>query len=260
MKNTQTQKSQSQNNFVAYNYMSNSKTIREGLYKVPLIAPKSITTEKHFKLQKLPDIPPKRLMKNEDKKEGYNNVCFNGLTFRRPKQYEWKDGQYQKYKYLPEEIMKEHTAYSLLTGSKNNLVVLDLDCMKEIWLEQKNNHPFIKYYNEKYNLEPNENYLISIENIIKKINTYSVKTQSGGFHIYFKTENAGAFPSTASKTLEVDIRGEGGLIVGAYSRIYDMEGNTREYKPFTDIEVIEIEEHTDFINKVYEKTLFTFND
>lgn len=260
MKNTQTQKSQSQNNFVAYNYMSNSKTIREGLFKVPLIAPKSITTEKHFKLQKLPDIPPKRLMKNEDKKEGYNNVCFNGLTFKRPKQYEWKDGQYQKYKYLPEEKMKEHTAYSLLTGSKNNLVVLDLDCMKQIWLEQKNNHPFIQYYNGLYDLEPNENYLISIENIIKKINTYSVKTQSGGFHIYFKTENAGAYPSTASKTLEVDIRGEGGLIVGAYSRIYDMEGNTREYKPFTDIEVIEIgEAHSNFINCVYEKTTVSKN-
>ncbi len=259
MNNSKTQKSQTANNFVAYNYMSNSQTIREGLYKVPLIVPTEIKTEKHFKLQKLPDIPPKRLMNKEDKKEGYNNVCFNGLTFKRPKQYEWKDGQYQKYKYLPAEKMKKNTGYSLLTGSINNLVVLDLDCMKGIWIEQKNNHPFIKYYNEKYNLEPNENYLISIENIIKKINTYSVKTQSGGFHIYFKTENAGAFPSTASKTLEVDIRGEGGLIVGAYSRIRDMEGNIKEYKPFTDIEIIEIAEHSDFINKVYEKTAVSKN-
>lgn len=254
MKTAKTQKSHSQNNFVAYNYMSNSNTIREGLYKVPLITPKNITTEKHFKLQKLPDIPPKRLLSKDDKKEGYNNVCFNGLTFKRVKQYEWNNGVSQKYMYLPEEKMKKHTAYSLLTGSKNNLVVLDLDCMKSVWVEQKNNHPFIKYYNEKYNLEPNENYLISIENIIKKINTYSVKTQSGGFHIYFKSENAGAYPSTASKLLEVDIRGEGGLIVGAYSIIYDIEGNKREYKPFTDIEVIEIEEHSDFINSVYEKT------
>ena len=260
MKNTQTQKSQTPDNFVAYNYMSNSKTIREGLFKVPLITPKSILTEKHFKLQKLPDIPPKRLLNNSDKKEGYNNVCFNGLTFKRPKQYDYQNGQYQKYKYLPEEKMKKHTAYSILTGSKNNLVVLDLDCMKEIWLEQKNNHPFIKYYNGLYNLEPNENYLISIENIIKKINTYSVKTQSGGFHLYFKTENAGAYPSTASKTLEVDIRGEGGLIVGAYSRIIDLEGNIREYKPFTDIEVSEIPEaHSNFINCVYETTKVSKN-
>tara|TARA_R100001015_G_C4635060_1_gene203322 strand:- start:7269 stop:10496 length:3228 start_codon:yes stop_codon:yes gene_type:complete len=254
MKNANSQKSQTPDNFVAYNYMSNSKTIREGLFKVPLIKPSNITTEKHFKLQKLPDIPPKRLMNKEEKKEGYNNVCFNGLTFKRVKQYDWKNGQSQKYMYLEEEKMKKHTAYSLLTGSKNNLVVLDLDCMKETWLDQKNNHPFIKYYNKKYNLEPNENYLISIENIIKKINTYSVKTQSGGFHIYFKTENAGAYPSTASKTLEVDIRGEGGLIVGAYSRIIDTEGNIKEYKPFTDIEVDEIGDHSEFINSVYEKT------
>ncbi len=107
MNNSKTQKSQTANNFVAYNYMSNSQTIREGLYKVPLIVPTEIKTEKHFKLQKLPDIPPKRLMNKEDKKEGYNNVCFNGLTFKRPKQYEWKDGQYQKYKYLPAEKMKK---------------------------------------------------------------------------------------------------------------------------------------------------------
>lgn len=254
MKNANSQKSQTPENFVAYNYMTNSNTIREGLYKVPLITPKHITTEKHFKLQKLPDIPPKRLMSKEDKKEGYNNVCFNGLTFKRVKQYEWNNGISQKFMYLPEEKMKKHTAYSLLTGSINNLVVLDLDCMKSVWIEQQNNHPFIKYYNEKYNLEPNKNYLKSIENIIKKINTYSVKTQSGGFHIYFKSENAGAYPSTASKSLEVDIRGEGGLIIGAYSRIYDIEGNKKDYKPFTDIEVIEIEEHKDFINKVYETT------
>lgn len=259
MKTAKTQKSQTPDIFVAYNYMSNSKTIREGLYKVPLITPKKITTKKHFDLQKQPDVPPKRLMNIEDKKQGYNNVCFNGLKFQRVKQYDFQHGKSQKYMYLPEEKMKKYTAYSLLTGSKNNLVVVDLDCMKQIWLEQKNNHPFIQYYNKKYNLKPHDNYLISIENIIKKTNTYSVKSQSGGFHLYFKSENAGAFPSTASKPLEIDIRGEGGLIVGAYSRILDIEGNIKEYKPFTDIEVSDIEEHTDFINSVYETTSISQN-
>ena len=259
MKNAETQKSQTPENFVAYNYMSNSKTIREGLYKVPLIKPNKITTEKHFKLQKLPDVPPKRLLSKEDKKKGFESVCFKGLNFRRIKQYDYKNGVSQKFMKLPQEKMEKWTAYSLLTGSINNLVVIDLDCMKPIWLEQKNNHPFITYYNKKYELEPDENYLISIENIIKKMNTYSVKTQSGGFHIYFKTENAGSFPSTASKTLEVDIRGEGGLIVGAYSRIYDIEGNKKEYLPFTDIEVLEIQDHIEYINSVYEKTTISKN-
>ena len=256
-----TQISKTENKFIAYNYMSNSKTIREHLFKVPLIIPNNINTELDIKLQKMPDIPPKRMLNDEDKKIGYNNVSFNGLKFKRVKQYEWdeKTRKYIKFAYKPEEKMRKHTAYSILTGSINNLVVLDLDNKKGIWLEQKNEHPFIKYYNNKYNLEPDENYEKSIENIIKKINTYSVKTQSGGFHIYFKSENADSFPSTASKTLEVDIRGQGGLIVGAYSRIRDIEGNNRDYVPFTDIEVAEIGEHSEFINTVYEKTTISKN-
>ena len=256
-----TQISKTENKFIAYEYMSNSKTIREHLFKVPLIIPHNINTELDLKLQKMPDIPPKRMLNDEDKQNGYDNVCFNGLIFNRVKQYEWdeKTKKYIKFAYKPVEKMKKHTPYSILTGSKNNLVVLDLDNKKGIWLELKNNHPFIKYYNNKYNLEPDENYEKSIENIIKKINTYSVKTQSGGFHIYFKSENANSYPSTASKTLEIDIRGKGGLIVGAYSRIRDINNNNRDYLPFTDIEVTEIGEHSEFINTVYEKSTISKN-
>jgi len=246
--------------FVAYKYMTNSKTIREGLFKVPLIQPDKIINKRYFDLQKSPDTPPKRLLAVEDRKKGFDSVAFKGLTFQRTKQYDWKNGVSTKFKYLPEEEMEKWTAYSILTGSINNLVVIDLDCMKNIWIEKQNQHPFIVYYNNLYNLEPHSNYLISIETIIIKMNTYSVKTQSGGYHIYFKTDYAGSFPSTASPSLEIDIRGDGGLIVGAYSRIYDMEGNKKDYKPFTDIEVGEMEIiHSDFINKVYEKTTISKN-
>ena len=261
MNNENDQIINSQNNFIAYNYMSNSKTIREHLFKVPLIVPTTINNQLQLQLQKSPDIPPKRMLNEEDKKCGYDNVAFNGLNFKRVKQYEWceKTKKYKKFVYLPEDKMKKNTAYSLLTGAINNLVVLDLDNKKPVWVEQKNNHPFIKYYNNKYNLEPNENYEISIENIIKKINTYSVKTQSGGFHIYFKSINADSFPSTASKELEIDIRGRGGLIVGAYSRIKDLEGNNKDYLPFTDIEIAEIGTHSEYLNIIYEKSSVSKN-
>ncbi len=249
-----TQNTQTQKTFLAFNYMTNANTIREGLYKLPLIVPKQIQNDNDFSKQKRPNIPPKRLLKKEDLECGFNNVAFNGLEFQRPKMvYENKIAV--SYEYHNKEIMNENTSYGLLTGSLNKLVVIDLDTSKPVWNELKNEHPFIKYYCDILEIEINEDYKITIENIIKKINTFSVKTQSGGFHLYFKSEHAGSYPNTQSKNLEIDIRGEGGFVVGAYSKIYDVEGNEKFYLPFTNVEVKELDViNNDFVNMLYDKT------
>ena len=237
-----------QNNFVAIKYMNDAKTIRNNLYKVPLKKIYQIKDEKYYKLQKMPDIVPKYLLDKKLISKGFDNVAFSGLNFKRPLiKYENNKAVSFNYK---DETLNKNTGYSLLTGGINSLVVVDLDINKPKWDELKNNHPFIKYYNKKYNLEPNEDFKISIINILDKINTYAVKSPNG-YHIYFKSDKADDYKSTQAPDLEIDIRGEGGLIIGAFTQLKTMDNKNVEYKPYLNIPVLDVEEHDEFINIVY---------
>ena len=237
-----------QNNFVAINYMNDATTIRNNLYKVPLKTIYQIKDEKYYKLQKMPDIVPKYLLDKKLISKGFDNVAFYGLNFKRPLiKYENNKAVSFNYK---DETLNKNTGYSLLTGGINSLVVVDLDINKPKWDELKNNHPFIKYYNKKYNLEPNEDFKISIINILDKINTYAVKSPNG-YHIYFKSDKADDYKSTQAPDLEIDIRGEGGLIIGAFTQLKTMDNKNVEYKPYLNIPVLDVEEHDEFINIVY---------
>ena len=86
---------------------------------------------------------------------------FTGLDFVRPT-LTYENKITTGVKFLKKDKLEETTAYSLLTGGINSLVVVDLDINKPKWDELKNNHPFIEYYNKKYNLEPNKDFKISI--------------------------------------------------------------------------------------------------
>ena len=44
-----------QKDFLAFNYMTNANSIREGLFKVPLIVPKQIQNDNDFSKQKRPN-------------------------------------------------------------------------------------------------------------------------------------------------------------------------------------------------------------
>ena len=244
-------KTKTNENNITNNYMSDSTTIKYNLYKVPLKVPKKVFNEKLYKLQKIPDIPPKTLLPQKELKNGFENVCFNSLEFKRPL-VNYENKKAVSFTYM-EESFTDNTNYSLLTGSINSLVVVDLDISKDKWNELKNNHPFIEYYNKKYNLEPNEDFTISVKNIIDKINTYTVKSPNG-FHIYFKSDKAEEYLNTQTD-LEIDIRGEGGLIVGAGSKFRTPDNKIVEYKPYLDIQVADLtEEHNEFINIVYNNT------
>ena len=238
-----------ENNFIAINYMNSSIDMKNHLFKVPLKKIYQIKDEKYYKLQKLPDVIPKKLLPQKDLKPGYENVAFTGLDFVRPT-LTYENKITTGVKFLKKDKLEETTAYSLLTGGINSLVVVDLDINKPKWDELKNNHPFIEYYNKKYNLEPNKDFKISLINILDKINTYTVKSPNG-YHIYFKSDKAEDYKSTQAPDLEIDIRGEGGLIIGAFTQLKTMDNKTVEYKPYLDIPVIDVEEHDEFINIVY---------
>lgn len=235
-----------------------SQQIKTKYYKIPLRSVKNIT-EQNYKQQKMPNVLSKEF--REDKDNGFNNICFtneyqlpttdfntivrfvereNLLTKKIEKKpvYSQKLGE-DKY------TLGTNEGYGVLTGSKNKLSVLDLDT--ENWT---NENKFIKYCCDKLKLEIKENVKDTIIDIVKKINTYTVQTPRGGFHLYFHNDKAQNMKNSSNSIENVDIRGEGGYVVGAYSQLKKPDGSIVEYKPYIDKELLDINDKTnmDFID------------
>jgi len=82
--------------------------------------------------------------------------------------------------------------YGILTGKCNNLTVVDLDTDK--WADF-NNHDFIKEFSKDF---------------IKRFNTYTVATPSGGYHLYFQYE--ATLKNTTNDIQYIDIRNNNGYV------------------------------------------------
>ena len=231
-------------------YMSHK--LRNEYFKIPLKNPDYCSylnpiTVKNYSDQKSPNTLPKEYRNDND--EGFNNVCFKE-KFQRPitdfnkfkivkKKIKGVVKETKKFNQVLGDIeytLKEFEGYGILTGIKNNLTVLDLDTQK--W-DEGNNHKFIQYCISKLDIQPQENYLDTVDLIVKKINTYTVKSPNGGFHLYFHNKNAGIIRNSQT-SIEVDIRGEGGYIIGAYTKLTKPSGDKALYKPFIDKELIDI--------------------
>jgi hypothetical protein len=92
---------------------------------------------------------------------------------------------------------------SIICGKINDITVVDLDSYK--WKDK--NHIFYKTFGKDF---------------IKTFNTYTVKTASGGYHLYFKYVD---LPNINSKELEIDVKNDNGLIISPNSII-----NGNKYK------------------------------
>ena len=111
--------------------------------------------------------------------------------------------------------------YAFLTGDVGDegqsIAVIDLDCHK--W-KQGNEHPFIQWFVSKGAVEQDACWQTTLRNIIKFIDTFAVRTASGGFHLYFNLQaelgesEMMRLPCSTNRELEIDVRGEGGYIVG----------------------------------------------
>jgi len=112
------------------------------------------------------------------------------------------------------------------TGKINNLFVLDLDMKIKVEGEKKKQpikmkeHPFIK----KFGID-----------IFNK--TLTVKTQSGGYHLYFKYDKD--CTQTTNDYLGTDIRSDGGYVVAPFSYVGDNPYENK-YELKNDSEPIEI--------------------
>jgi hypothetical protein len=110
--------------------------------------------------------------------------------------------------------------YGILTGSENNITVIDIDFYDKNGKKfDFDNSPFLKKFGLNY---------------LKKFNTLTQKTTSGGYHLIFKYDKD--LKQTASPQMtQIDIRNDGGYIVGFGSVV-----NGKEYKIQLDTEIQEI--------------------
>lgn len=129
----------------------------------------------------------------------------------------WKD---PKNQYYIDEIDFDEFNYGIVTGIKNNIIVVDVDYKDD----------GVKYFNE---------------NVPCKIDTFTVKSPNNGFHIYFKYTSSDDKCTKLMKDyfgnktgiygVGIDIRTEGGYIVGPDSSI-----NGKKYKIINDKPISEI--------------------
>jgi len=153
---------------------------------------------------------------------------------------------YNGFHNSPFEVKKicenNERGYLFITGRVNNMVVIDLDTAKGIWEIEGVNHPFITYFCNKFDITIDcYDWKFYLDLIITKIDTYTVKTPSGGFHLYFdisnfiqeeyetnlknETNEEYNFKQKRLTTLDIDLQGDGVLVVGENTQVY----RNREY-------------------------------
>ncbi len=118
--------------------------------------------------------------------------------------------------------------YGILTGKENNITVVDIDFYDKHGKKfDFDNSPFLKKFGLNY---------------LKKFNTLTQKTTSGGYHLIFKYDPD--IKQTQSKendndnpNKQIDIRNDGGYIVGCGSRVINIKNELKEYKIQLDTDI-----------------------
>lgn len=160
------------------------------------------------------------------------NLTIDYLKFKIPINSKVPIVQWKNEENYTKVIDTNKYNYGIPCGKINNLIVIDLD------LEKEKDGELITSGIEKFN-EYIKQY--------GEFNTLTVKSRSGGFHYYFKyeTENeqinklVKQFKTTTNfHNSSIDVRTNGGYIVGPGSRIYN-----KSYNIINNIEPIEMPEN-----------------
>lgn len=164
-------------------------------------------------------------------------LSANTLNFREP----WSKAK-KTFKELQERTCQSKkiktSNCAILTGKKNNIVVIDLDCEK--WLEPET-HPFVKTFGMP-------------EEYIKKVDTFAVKSISGGYHLYFKYVPKEVARKTQNETLGIDIQGDVALIFAPNTFVPEKKNKicTSPYRIYHDVSIKEMpQDMRDFCQIVY---------
>jgi hypothetical protein len=105
---------------------------------------------------------------------------------------------------------KEHNSVAIKTGSLSNLIVIDIE-------NNLNNQPA----------------LFDLEKRGISLDTLTVTSGSGGLHKYYQwCDNLNSLTTTRAKLwgMDIDLRGDGGLIFAPYSHYTDLNRNMKVYQ------------------------------
>lgn len=152
-----------------------------------------------------------------------------------------QQGEYFKYKNKKGEN-KSHkiTGSALITGSKSGIVVLDLD------RNHGNGIDGIEQYKKLV-----DSLELSEEEQHMALNTYTVKTPSGGLHLYFHYREG--LNNNSNAKLSIDVRTDGGVIILPGSIRKMKNGKYRTYEVYKDNEI------QDIPDKLFNKLQEIFN-
>lgn len=104
--------------------------------------------------------------------------------------------------------------YGIRTGAINNITMVDLDTYKPAW-QDRETHSFFDTFGDDY---------------VERFDTWTQTTPSGGVHLVFQYD--ADVEQTQNSATEIDIRNDGGYMVGPYSKIFATGG---VYKPVRDV-------------------------
>ena len=110
-------------------------------------------------------------------------------------------GKWKDYQSKDIDVNKNH---GVLTGEINNLTGVDLDFSYKLSDEELNSNPITKKFIDLFGKDPTWD-------------TYTVRTKSGGLHYYFEYEKE--IKQTQDDICKIDIRNNGGFLVGAGTKI-----------------------------------------
>ena len=228
-KNTDTQK----NMDVNYNMAIEHKL---KCFKLRTTAPMKAPNMKPQHYKKLPSYQWSKLIHINEKDEQvpYNyKLLKENKIFKKAVDYHPHQDEWLRYK----NFALQKINCGVPCGKLNNLTVVDLDFYKD-GEEDGNINLFNQEFGSDYNL----------------FNTYTVRTGSGGWHLYFKFNPL--IKQTADKDTNVDIRSTGGYVVAAGTHFDTDEGELRAYTVENDVPIAEMPEKLEqwLLNNIYKGT------
>ncbi len=156
---------------------------------------------------------------------------FQLLTFSKCPSFEWSKKNHHLWS-KTKKPLSNGAGIGIPTGKINNIIVVDLDFYK---IDEDN--LFIKDFGT---------------NFIKEFNTLTTRTGSGGLHLFFNYDED--IKQTTNEELSVDIRSDGGYVVGAGTKV-KKDGVIKEYIIENDTEIKTIPENLKkwLLDKLYSK-------
>lgn len=145
----------------------------------------------------------------------------------------WGGKKQLNKKYVYTDTTPKFKNWGVLTGKYNGFFILDIDSMKwaaDSCKAMKDNpnagkHPFIEAFGADY---------------CKRFNTYTIRTRSGGGHLYFKYDPDMELKNNTCAYHQIDIRCNGGYGVGEGSWAFDKYGaNGGFYTCINNVPIVE---------------------